>query len=140
MVIVSSTVPPAPIDAAEKLLATVGRDGVTASTSDAEHTPATVQEPDGLLLETLSGGAMLAILVTCCCAWVSETAKNDRNSSPEAIAKRITGLQILDSEIERHKAFKKSKKTFSVRNAGIARECCSLAKARLHVTKHFSLV
>ena len=68
MVMVNNVVPPAFIEVAEKLLATVGRDGVTASMSDAEHTPAAVQEPDGLLLETLSGGAIVAILVTCCCA------------------------------------------------------------------------
>ncbi len=112
MVIVSNTVPPALIDAAEKLLATVGREGVTASTSEAEHTPAPVQETDGLLFETLRGGAIVATLVTCCCAWVSGTAKNDKNSSTKAIAERITWLQILGDEIERQKALKESKKNF----------------------------
>ncbi len=65
IVIVSSTVPPALIDANAKLLAIVGLEGETVSISDAEQTPATVQETDAFVLETLAGGAMDAILLTC---------------------------------------------------------------------------
>ena len=67
IVMVNNVVPPAFIEAEEKLFATVGRDGVTTSTSEAEHTPA-VHEPETLVLETLEGGAIVATLVTCCCA------------------------------------------------------------------------
>lgn len=61
IVIVSSAVPPALIELREKLLETVGREGETVSTS------ATVQVPVGqsaLVLLTLAGGEMTAVLVT----------------------------------------------------------------------------
>ena len=65
IVIVSNTVPLALILANAKLLAIVGLDGETVSISDAEQTPATVQEADTFVLETLAGGAMEAMLLTC---------------------------------------------------------------------------
>ena len=48
-----------------KLLAIVGLDGETVSISEAEQTPAAVQEADAFVLETLIGGAMDATLLTC---------------------------------------------------------------------------
>ena len=69
IVIVNSTVPPALILVSPKLLATVGLEGETVSISEAEQTPATVQEADALVLETLTGGAIDAMLLTCVWAW-----------------------------------------------------------------------
>lgn len=61
IVIVSRAVPPALIELEEKLLETMGRAGETVSAS------ATVQVPVGqstLVLLTLAGGEMTAVLVT----------------------------------------------------------------------------
>lgn len=49
----------------EKLLETTGVDADTASVSAAEHTPAPVQDPEGLVLEMFAGGAIDAKFVTC---------------------------------------------------------------------------
>lgn len=68
MVIVSRTVPAALIEGTAKLLAIVGLEGKTVSISEAEQIPATVQDADTFVLETLAGGAMEAILFTCVCA------------------------------------------------------------------------
>ena len=65
MVIVRSAVPPALIVLREKLLETVGNEGDTESISAAEQIPATVQDADTLVLETLAGGVIEATLVTC---------------------------------------------------------------------------
>ena len=65
ILIVSSAVPLTLIVDIEKLLAIVGLEGETVSISAAEQTPATVQETDALVLETLTGGAMDATLLTC---------------------------------------------------------------------------
>lgn len=73
IVIVNSVVPPALMLLLAKLLAMVGLDGVTVSTSPAEHTPAPVHEADTLVLVTVAGGVIVATLLTCVCAW--ETAK-----------------------------------------------------------------
>jgi hypothetical protein len=51
--------------------------GVTTSVSDAEHTPATVQDTDGLVLVNPGGGVRVATLRTEVCAW----ANDDSNSS-----------------------------------------------------------
>ncbi len=64
IVIVNSAVPLVLIVATEKLLAIVGPEGETVSVSANEQTPATVQETDALVLETLTGGAIEAMLVT----------------------------------------------------------------------------
>ena len=52
---------------------------------------------------------MVATLVTCCCAWATEPTNNDSNSNPGISTKRVIELRILSDEIEKHKAFKKSK-------------------------------
>lgn len=59
---VSSDVPPAEIVPGVNVLLTIGDDGVTVSMSAAEQTPA-VQETDGLVLVTLAGGVIDAVLV-----------------------------------------------------------------------------
>lgn len=65
MLIVRTALPPAGIDATEKLLEIVGEEGETVSVSVAEQTP----EPQaGLVLVTLAGGVMDATLLTCVCA------------------------------------------------------------------------
>jgi hypothetical protein len=64
MVIVSSAVPPALIVLGANALETVGGDALTESMSPAEQTPANVQEVDGLVLVTLTGGVMTATLLT----------------------------------------------------------------------------
>ena len=64
MVMVSSAVPAALIVLLEKLLETIGVEGDTVSISAAEQTPATVQEADTLVLETLAGGVIDATLLT----------------------------------------------------------------------------
>ena len=65
--IVSKAVPPAFMVLREKVFETVGLDAETASTSAAVHVPA-VQEGAELVLVTLIGGEMMAVLVTCVCA------------------------------------------------------------------------
>jgi hypothetical protein len=67
IVIVSKAVPPAEMLLGEKLLAIVGLDKATASISAAEQTPAVI-EPHELVLLTLAGGVMEAVLVTNGCA------------------------------------------------------------------------
>ena len=64
IVIVNNAVPPALTDATEKFLEIVGLDCDTASTSAAEHTPATVHDADTLVLATLDGGVIEAVLTT----------------------------------------------------------------------------
>ena len=53
------------MEADAKLLDIVGLEGKTVSMSEAEQTPATVQDADGFVLETLAGGAIEATLLTC---------------------------------------------------------------------------
>jgi hypothetical protein len=76
IVMVNCAVPPARIEVGAKALLTNGRDDVTLSVSPAEQTPA-VQDVDGLLLVTLAGGVIVAILVT----WVWACAKPGRASA-----------------------------------------------------------
>lgn len=64
-VITKSDVPPDKILAGAKVLVTLGGVGVTTSVSVAVHAP-TVQ--DGLVLLTLVGGVIEAVLVTPVCA------------------------------------------------------------------------
>ena len=64
---VSKAVPPALIVAREKVFEMVGLDGETVSMSAAVHVPA-VQDGAELVLVTLAGGEMMAVLVTCVCA------------------------------------------------------------------------
>ena len=52
---------------AEKVFEMVGLDGETTSISAAVHVPAR-QEGAELVLVTLTGGEMTAVLVTCVCA------------------------------------------------------------------------
>lgn len=80
MEIVSKAVPPAEILATEKLLETDGLDGVTGSLSLAEQTPAKHDTPSGLVLVTLAGGEITAVLVTWVWPWTDETAKTSRHS------------------------------------------------------------
>ena len=61
MVIVNKAVPPAFIEPREKLFEIVGRDGETVSISAAVQVPAVQDE---LVLVTLAGGEMTAVLVT----------------------------------------------------------------------------
>ena len=63
MVIVSRAVPPAFIELREKLFETVGREGETVSMSAAVQVPA-VQDEEELVLVTLAGGEITAVLVT----------------------------------------------------------------------------
>ena len=64
IVMVKRTVPPAFIELREKLFETVGGDVETVSMSAAVQVP-DVQEGDELVLVTLAGGEMTAVLVTC---------------------------------------------------------------------------
>lgn len=84
-VIVSNAVPPALMDETEKAFEMVGRAGVTKSVSEAEQTPATVQEPEALVLVTVAGGVIVAILVTWVWACASEFANRDRIRNSEAM-------------------------------------------------------
>ena len=61
---VNNAVPPAAILLTEKLFKTSGLEGVTESTSLAEHTPAAQDTASGLVLLTLAGGEITAVLVT----------------------------------------------------------------------------
>ena len=63
IVIVNKVVPPALIELREKLLETVGLEGETVSISAAVQVPAT-QDGDELVLVTLTGGEITAVLVT----------------------------------------------------------------------------
>ena len=63
IVMVSRAVPPAFIELREKLFETVGREDVTASISAAVQVPAE-QDAEELVLVTLAGGEMTAVLVT----------------------------------------------------------------------------
>ena len=65
--IVSRAVPPALMVLREKVFEIVGLDGETTSVSAAVHVPLT-QEGAELVLVTLTGGEMTAVLVTCVCA------------------------------------------------------------------------
>jgi hypothetical protein len=67
MLMVSSEVPLAKMVEGAKDFETVGKDGVTASTSLAEHTPAT-QKVEVLLLPTVAGAVIEAVLVIWVCA------------------------------------------------------------------------
>jgi hypothetical protein len=60
---VSKAVPPALIELSEKLFETVGREVETVSISAAVQVPA-VHDGDELVLVTLEGGEMTAVLVT----------------------------------------------------------------------------
>ena len=62
---VSKAVPPALIVVGEKVFEMVGLDGETVSISAAVQVPARQAE---LVLVTLTGGEMTAVLVTCVCA------------------------------------------------------------------------
>lgn len=61
---VSKAVPPALMEVREKLFETVGREDVTLSMSEAVQVPK-VQEAEELVLVTLAGGEITAVLVTC---------------------------------------------------------------------------
>ena len=61
---VSKAVPPALMVAREKVFEMVGLDGDTASISAAVQIPA-AQDSAELVLVTLAGGEMIAVLVTC---------------------------------------------------------------------------
>lgn len=101
MVMVSSAVPPALMELTEKVLETVGLDGETVSISEAEQTPATVQEAETLVLETLAGGVMDATLLTCVCASTvgeKKRAKKHRTTSTSKLEARST---IRNCGIER---------------------------------------
>jgi len=63
IVIVNKVVPPAFIALREKLFETVGLESETVSISAAVHVPAT-QDTDELVLVTLAGGEITAVLVT----------------------------------------------------------------------------
>ena len=63
IVMVSRAVPPAFIELREKLFETVGREGETVSISAAVQVPAE-QDAEELVLITLAGGEMTAVLVT----------------------------------------------------------------------------
>ena len=63
IVMVSRVVPPALIELREKLFETVGSEGETVSISAAVQVPA-VQDTEELVLVTLAGGEMIAVLVT----------------------------------------------------------------------------
>lgn len=65
---VSNAVPPALMVLTEKAFETVGREGETVSVSNAEQIPATVQDPVALVLLTLAGGVIEAVLVIWVCA------------------------------------------------------------------------
>ena len=80
MVIVSKAVPPAFIELREKLFETTGREGETVSTSAAVQVPA-VQAVDELVLVTLAGGEITAVLVTWVWAWAQVTKNNKRQES-----------------------------------------------------------
>ena len=67
MEIVSKAVPPALIVLGENVFEMVGLDGETVSMSAAVQVPAR-QEGAELVLVTLTGGEMTAVLVTCVCA------------------------------------------------------------------------
>ena len=64
IVMVSKAVPPALMEVREKLFETVGREDVTLSMSEAVQVPK-VQEAEELVLVTLAGGEITAVLVTC---------------------------------------------------------------------------
>ena len=64
---VSKAVPPALIVVGKKVFEMVGLDGETVSISAAVQVPAR-QEDAELVLVTLTGGEMTAVLVTCVCA------------------------------------------------------------------------
>lgn len=63
IVMVSKAVPPAFMEPREKLFETVGREGETVSMSAAVQVPA-AQDAEELVLVTLAGGEMTAVLVT----------------------------------------------------------------------------
>ena len=63
IVMVSRAVPPAFIELREKLFETVGREGETVSISADVQVPAE-QDAEELVLVTLAGGEMTAVLVT----------------------------------------------------------------------------
>ena len=108
IVMLSSAVPPALIDGVENVLETVGRDVVTVSVSPAEQTPATVQEPDALVLVTLAGGVIVAILVTW--VWAKATELIDRNRNAKAASTSIRQARSTPTvSTEERDALKSSK-------------------------------
>lgn len=76
--IVSSAVPPALIVLNEKLLEMVGLDRPTVSVSTAEQVWLT-QDKEELVLVTLSGGDITAVLVTWLCAKTPVAVKTHKN-------------------------------------------------------------
>ncbi|MDO9406218.1 MAG: hypothetical protein Q7T87_19485 [Polaromonas sp.] len=110
IVMLSSAVPPALIDGVENVLEMVGRDVVTVSVSPAEQTPATVQEPDVLVLVTLGGGVIVAILVTWVWARAIELIDRNRNAKAASTSIRQTRNTPTVSNEERD-ALKSSKLT-----------------------------
>lgn len=110
IVIVRSAVPPAPMELEEKLLAIVGRAGVTASISEAEQTPATVHEPETLVFDTVAGGVIETILLTCVCANTESAQKKDKNNTAKSTKKWNALSSCRNSGFERPSTFKGSKK------------------------------
>ncbi len=110
MVMVSSAVPPTLIVLTEKVFETVGLEGETVSISDAEQTPATVQEAETFVLETLTGGVMDATLLTCVCASTADEKKRTRKDSIASTKDLEARPTVRNCDIDRQQALKKSKK------------------------------
>ena len=87
MVIVSKAVPPAFIELGEKLFETTGREGETVSMSAAVQVPA-VQAEDELVLVTLAGGEITAVLVTWVWACTHVTKKHKRQAGVKMPTRR----------------------------------------------------
>lgn len=74
----------------------------TVSVSAAEQTPAPVQDVDGLLLTTVAGGVMVAMLVTD--VWACATIGSNRHSNaPTNVASKARAVGILSRDNCPHK-------------------------------------
>jgi hypothetical protein len=98
MLIVSKVVPPAAMAVGAKLLEIVGAEGVTRSLWLALQTPAVVQPELVLLLTTLLGGVITAVLVTLVWAedWVAIVRHKKGKSSPTTSACTRTDFRSQD--------------------------------------------
>jgi protein required for attachment to host cells len=136
IVIVSSAVPPALIELREKLFETVGGDVETVSISAAVQVPA-VHDGDELVLVTLDGGEITAVLVT----WVwaeTDEQTNKKQASTARLAKRQHWLENRSKKAKEQKALKDSKKNLWTRlNHTHFKSNVILPGRYMTVTNHF---
>ena len=109
MEIVKSVVPPAPMALEEKLFEIVGLDGATVSASD-DVQVWFAQEGEELVLVTLSGGEMIAVLVTPVWAYAPNAVKKHKNDNVPVATKLLNRKAECNIKKKEQKALNECKK------------------------------